>query len=203
MDERLLFLVNNLVWHTSHVTKEQRLAQKNQSAYVIWFTGLSGSGKSTLANALDRALYECGLHTFVLDGDNLRHGLNRDLAFSEADRQENIRRVGEVSKLFTDAGLIVLAAFISPFDSDRSLIKTLIGEENIIEIYLDTPLEICEKRDPKGLYKMARKGEIKSFTGIDSPYEAPKSANLVLNTSVLSEQQCVDIILNYLMSKTR
>jgi adenylylsulfate kinase len=178
------------------------MVQKSQKAYVVWFTGLSGSGKSTLANALDCSLYDQGLHTYVLDGDNLRHGLNRDLAFSEADRQENIRRVGEVAKLFTDSGLIVLAAFISPFDSDRSLIKTLIGEENIIEVYLDTPLNICEKRDPKGLYKMARNGQIKSFTGIDSPYEVPKSADIVLNTEVLSEQECVDIILNYVMSKT-
>jgi len=191
---------DDLVLHTSLVTKEQRLVQKNQSSYVIWFTGLSASGKSSLANALDHALYERGLHTFLLDGDSLRLGLNQDLGFSKLDRTENIRRVGEVAKLFTDAGLIVLAAFISPLQNDRSLIKTLIGEENFIEVYLDTPLSICEKRDPKGLYKKVRVGEIKGFSGIDSPYEVPEAANIVINTDNFLIEHCVDIILNYLIS---
>ncbi|MBJ7539829.1 adenylyl-sulfate kinase [Marinomonas transparens] len=190
--------MNNLTWQNLKVTKQHRLMQKKQPSYVLWFTGLSGSGKSTLANALEQALFERGLHTYLLDGDNLRHGLNQDLGFSETDRTENMRRVGEVSKLFTDAGLIVLAAFISPFQSDRSFIKDLIGEENVIDVYLDTPLSVCEQRDTKGLYKQARAGKIKGFTGIDSPYEAPKSADIVFNTDIMSVNDCVSIILAYL-----
>lgn len=190
---------NNVTWQPSHVTKTQRSVHKLQSSYVIWFTGLSGSGKSTLANALDRALYERGQHTCLLDGDNLRHGLNQDLGFSDTDRTENIRRVGEVTKLFTDSGLIVLAAFVSPFQRDRSFIKELVGDKNVIEVYLDTPLSVCERRDPKGLYQKAREGEIKGFTGIDSPYEVPKAADIVINTDLVSVELSVNIILEYLV----
>lgn len=190
----------NINWMTSpHITKAQRALQKNQTPYVVWFTGLSGAGKSTLANALDQALYERGFHTFLLDGDNLRQGLNRDLGFSEADRTENIRRVGEVTKLFTEAGVIVLAAFISPFQSDRAFIKDCIGADNVIEVYLDTPLAVCEQRDPKGLYQKAREGKIHGFTGIDSPYNVPENAEIVINTDLVSVHLSVKIILEYLV----
>ncbi|MEP7729509.1 adenylyl-sulfate kinase [Marinomonas primoryensis] len=195
-------MMNNLTWQNANITKNQRRLQKKQSSYVVWFTGLSGAGKTTLANALDHALFKQGLHTFLLDGDNLRHGLNKDLGFSEEDRTENIRRVGEVAKLFTDAGLIVLAAFISPFQNDRKCIKEAIGKRNIIEIYLDTPLSVCEKRDIKGLYQKAREGKIIGFTGIDSPYEVPESSDIVLNTGVVSVNDCVSIILEYLEERS-
>ncbi|EOJ7976825.1 adenylyl-sulfate kinase, partial [Campylobacter coli] len=150
----------NLTWHTSSITKTQRAKLKNQKPRVLWFSGLSGSGKSTLANAVEKKLFERGFHTYLLDGDNVRHGLNKDLGFDEVSRVENIRRIGEVCKLFIDAGMIVLCAFISPFEKDRKLIKDLLDEDEYIEIFVDTPLEICEKRDPKGLYKKARNGEI-------------------------------------------
>lgn len=188
----------NLVWQETIITQGDRAAQKAQSPCVIWFTGLSGAGKSTLANALEVALFERGKHSYLLDGDNLRHGLNQDLGFSEADRTENIRRVGEVAKLFVDAGLIVLAAFISPFQTDRASIKDLIGECKMVEVYLDTPLSVCESRDTKGLYRKARSGELKGFTGIDSPYEAPESADIVINTEAVSVVDSVAIILAYL-----
>ncbi|WP_421850627.1 adenylyl-sulfate kinase [Marinomonas sp.] len=188
----------NIVWQETIITQGDRAAQKTQSPCVVWFTGLSGAGKSTLANALEAALFERGKHSYLLDGDNLRHGLNQDLGFSEADRTENIRRVGEVAKLFVDAGLIVLAAFISPFQTDRASIKDLIGEYKMVEVYLDTPLSVCESRDTKGLYRKARAGELKGFTGIDSPYEAPESADIVINTGAVSVVDSVAIILAYL-----
>jgi adenylylsulfate kinase/bifunctional enzyme CysN/CysC len=156
------------------VTKEDRIQLLNQNPRLIWFTGLSGSGKSTLANGVESGLYELGYKTFLLDGDNMRTGLNRDLTFSDADRIENIRRIGEVSKLMIDAGLIVVSAFISPFISDRKMIGELVGTENFLEIYVDCPLEVCEQRDVKGLYGKARQGLIPNFTGIDSPYQAPE-----------------------------
>ncbi|MGM0565014.1 MAG: adenylyl-sulfate kinase [Pseudomonadota bacterium] len=181
----------NTVWHDHKISRAERASQKNQRPCIIWFTGLSGSGKSTVANALDVALQRDGYHTFLLDGDNVRHGLNKDLGFSDEDRVENIRRIGEVGKLFTDAGLIVLTAFISPFASDRRLVRNMFPAGEFIEVFLDTPLETCEERDPKGLYKKARAGEIPHFTGIDSPYEAPKRAELTLNTAELDIDQCV------------
>ncbi len=173
------------------VTKEDRIQLLNQNPRLIWFTGLSGSGKSTLANGVESGLYELGFKTFLLDGDNMRTGLNRDLTFSDADRIENIRRIGEVSKLMIDAGLIVVSAFISPFISDRKMIGELVGTENFLEIYVDCPLEVCEQRDVKGLYGKARQGLIPNFTGIDSPYQAPehpfvtiKSAEEPLGSSI-------------------
>ena len=191
---------NNSVWHDQSVSKHERSEHKNQKPCVLWFTGLSGSGKSTIANALEFELAKRGQHTFLLDGDNVRHGLNKDLGFSDADRVENIRRIGEVSKLFVDAGLIAVTAFISPFRSDRQLVRDLLGELEFVEIHMDTPLATCEARDPKGLYKKARAGEIKNFTGIDSDYEAPLSAEITLDTSVQSVPQCVEQITDYLLT---
>lgn len=165
------------------VTNEHRIKALGQKPKLIWFTGLSGSGKSTLANAIEDALYGMGYHTYLLDGDNVRTGLNKDLTFSDKDREENIRRIGEVANLMLDAGLIVISAFISPFISDRELIRGLVGEDNFLEIYLDCPLKICEERDVKGLYKKARQGLIKDLTGIDSPYEPPLSPFDVVRTA--------------------
>ncbi|EGV1347646.1 adenylyl-sulfate kinase [Campylobacter coli] len=190
---------NNLTWHASSITKAQRAKLKKQKPRVLWFTGLSGSGKSTLANAVEKKLFEQGFHTYLLDGDNVRHGLNGDLGFDEASRVENIRRIGELCKLFMDAGMIVLCAFISPFEKDRKLIKDLLNDDEYIEIFVDTPLEICEKRDPKGLYKKARQGEIKNFTGVDSPYERPKNPHIYITKEDLNEN--VDMILGFLYGK--
>ncbi|EKI8272551.1 adenylyl-sulfate kinase [Campylobacter coli] len=190
---------NNLTWHTSSITKTQRAKLKNQKPCVLWFTGLSGSGKSTLANAVEKKLFEQGFHTYLLDGDNIRHGLNGDLGFNEASRVENIRRIGELCKLFMDAGMIVLCAFISPFEKDRKLVKDLLEEDEYIEIFVDTSLEVCEKRDPKGLYKKARQGEIKNFTGVDSPYERPKNPHIYITKEDLNEN--VDMILGFLNKK--
>ncbi|HEG8149545.1 TPA: adenylyl-sulfate kinase [Campylobacter jejuni] len=190
---------NNLTWHASSITKAQRAKLKKQKPRVLWFTGLSGSGKSTLANAVEKKLFEQGFHTYLLDGDNVRHGLNSDLGFDEASRVENIRRIGELCKLFMDAGMIVLCAFISPFEKDRKLVKDLLEEDEYIEIFVDTSLEVCEKRDPKGLYKKARQGEIKNFTGIDSPYERPKNPHIHITKEDLNEN--VDMILRFLNGK--
>lgn len=191
-------LSTNIVWHEQNVTRAERARIKQQNPCLLWFTGLSGSGKSTIANALDVALYKRGHHTFLLDGDNVRHGLNKDLGFSDADRVENIRRIGEVSKLFTDAGLIVLSAFISPFASDRQLVRQLFPTGEFIEVFMDTPLSTCELRDPKGLYVKARAGQLKHFTGIDSPYERPARSEVVLDTSVLSVDDCVQQLIDFL-----
>ncbi|HEB7717254.1 TPA: adenylyl-sulfate kinase [Campylobacter coli] len=190
---------NNLTWHASSITKAQRAKLKKQKPRVLWFTGLSGSGKSTLANAVEKKLFEQGFHTYLLDGDNVRHGLNGDLGFDEASRVENIRRIGELCKLFMDAGVIALCAFISPFEKDRKLVKDLLEEDEYIEIFVDTSLEVCEKRDPKGLYKKARQGEIKNFTGIDSPYERPKNPHIHITKEDLDEN--VDIILEILKKR--
>ena len=165
---------SDVVWHLASVTHEQRVASLGHNPAVLWFTGLSGSGKSTVANAVDKLLHELGCKTYLLDGDNVRHGLNGDLGFSDQDRVENIRRIGEVSKLFVDAGLLVSTAFISPFNADREMVRKLLADKQFVEVYIDTPLEVCEQRDPKGLYKKARAGEIKNFTGIDSAYELPQ-----------------------------
>ena len=191
----------NIVWHHQKVTRADRASIKNQSPCLLWFTGLSGSGKSTIANALDVALFERGYHTFLLDGDNVRHGLNRDLGFSDEDRVENIRRIGEVSKLFTDSGVIVLSAFISPFTSDRRLVRNLFPAGEFIEVFMDTPLQTCEERDPKGLYEKARAGKIKHFTGIDSPDEAPERPEVRLDTSQMSVDECVNRLISYLLDR--
>ncbi len=180
-----------VIWHQTHITKDDRAKQKNQIPKCIWLTGLSGSGKSTLANALEVALTEQGKHTYLLDGDNVRHGLNKNLGMSDEDRTENIRRVSEVAKLMVDAGLVVITAFISPFRADRDAARVLFEDGEFVEVFADAPLEECEKRDPKGLYKKARAGEIKEFTGIDSPYEAPANAEVVINTAEHDIGECV------------
>ena len=190
---------NNIVWHNQSITKEKRLTLLNQKPCILWFTGLSGSGKSTIANAVELELFKRGRKTYLLDGDNVRHGLNKDLGFSEQDRIENIRRIGEVAKLFVDSGLIVLSAFISPFKSDRQIARSLVKYDEFIEVFIDTPLEVCEQRDPKGLYKKARVGAIKNFTGISSPYEAPEEPQIHIKTDEHSIQECVDIVINYLI----
>jgi len=177
---------SNVVWHNATVTRQRREEMNGHSGVILWFTGLSGAGKSSLSHAVEEALHQQGCHTFVLDGDNVRHGLCADLGFSTEDRVENIRRVGEVSKLFIEAGVIVLTAFISPFRSDRERVRSLVPHGDFLEIYCDSPLEVCEGRDVKGLYKRARAGEIKDFTGISSPYEAPEAPELTVETGMLS-----------------
>lgn len=194
-------MADNIVWHDHKVTRAERSTNKGQKPCLLWFTGLSGSGKSTIANALDVALHERGYHTFLLDGDNVRYGLCKDLGFSDQDREENIRRVGEVCKLFADAGLIVMSAFISPFTSDRRMVRKLFPAGEFIEVFMDTPLETCESRDPKGLYQKARSGEIKHFTGIDSPYEVPAHPEVRLDTSTMSVDECVNALVDYLLSR--
>ncbi|MFL1455744.1 adenylyl-sulfate kinase [Marinobacter sp. GN3S48] len=194
-------MAENIVWHDHKITRAERSVNKNQKPCLLWFTGLSGSGKSTIANALDVALHSRGYHTFLMDGDNVRHGLCKDLGFSDQDRVENIRRIGEVSKLFADAGLIVLSAFISPFTSDRRMVRNLFPAGEFIEVFMETPLDTCEKRDPKGLYEKARAGEIKNFTGIDSPYEAPEYPEVRLDTSTMSVDQCVDTLIGYMLER--
>lgn len=191
-----------VVWHHSVIDKQARARLKQQAPCCIWFTGLSGSGKSTLANALEAALYEQGIHTYLLDGDNVRHGLNANLGMSDADRAENIRRVSEVAKLMVDAGLVVITAFISPFRADRDAARALLGDGEFIEVFVDTPLEECEKRDPKGLYAKAREGVIKEFTGISSPYEAPEKPEIHVDTTGLDVEQCVRRVLQALTLKT-
>ncbi|BFM06765.1 adenylyl-sulfate kinase [Halioxenophilus aromaticivorans] len=192
----------NIKWHDHNVTHEQRIAQKNQKPCVLWFTGLSGAGKSTLANAVDAELFKRDRHTYLLDGDNVRHGLNKELGFSDEDRIENIRRIGEVSKLFVDSGLIVLSAFISPFRSDRQMVRELVNDGQFIEVFVATPLSVCEERDPKGLYKKAREGNIKNFTGIDSPYEEPDSPEICVNTAELGIPEAVSQVMAYLESQS-
>jgi adenylyl-sulfate kinase len=188
----------NILRQEVSVSTVERALQKHQSPHVIWFTGLSGAGKSTLANALEVALFARGHHSFLLDGDNLRHGLNQDLGFSDTDRSENIRRVGEVAKLFTQAGLIVITAFISPFKEEREWVKNLVGPSQFTEIYLSTSLSVCEERDVKGLYHKARMGDLTQFTGIDSPYDIPDNADIDIDTAAVSVEESVAIILQYL-----
>ena len=192
---------SNIVWHHHCVSKEEHSTQKSQKPCTLWFTGLSGSGKSTIANALESRLNAMGKHTYLLDGDNIRHGLNKDLGFSNEDRIENIRRIGEVCRLFIDAGLIVISAFISPFHSDRQIVRDLVELGEFIEVFIDTPLEICEERDPKGLYQKARKGEIPTFTGISSPYEAPATSEIHILTAEKSIDESVNMIISYLQEK--
>lgn len=188
----------NIVWHQFKVSKAQRSTQKKQQPCVLWFTGLSASGKSTVAGAVEQKLFELNHHTYLLDGDNVRHGLNKDLGFSDDDRVENIRRIGEMSKLFADAGLIVLSAFISPFRSDRQLVRDLMSDGEFVEIFMNTSLEVCEQRDPKGLYQKARRGEIKNFTGIDSEYEQPEQPEITLNTAQFDVETCALQVIDYL-----
>jgi adenylylsulfate kinase len=185
----------NVVWHNATVTRARREAQNGHRGAIIWFTGLSGSGKSTLAHALEEALYQRGCRTFVLDGDNVRHGLCGDLGFSTKDREENIRRIGEMAKLFMEAGVIVLTAFISPYRADRERVRGLVEHGDFIEIYCDTSIEICETRDVKGLYKKARAGQIGEFTGISSPYEIPEKPELAVNTGTAELDVCVQQVI--------
>ncbi len=191
----------DIVWHDHAVTQEERSAVKKHQACVLWFTGLSGSGKSTIANAVEALLNKKSVHTYLLDGDNVRHGLNGDLGFSDEDRVENIRRVGEVSNLFVDAGLVVLTAFISPFYADRAQARSKVPEGKFLEVFIDTPIEICESRDPKGLYKKARQGEIKNFTGIDSEYDAPVNPEIHIKTQDRSIEACAKEIIGQLETR--
>ena len=188
----------NVVWQEQAVTREQREAQNRHKSFVIWFTGLSGSGKSTLANAVEAELHKLSCNSFVFDGDNVRHGLCGDLGFSEEDRIENIRRVAEMSRLFIEAGVIALTAFISPFREDRRKVRDLMPKGDFIEVYCDCSLDTCERRDVKGLYKKARAGIIKNYTGISSPYEEPEWAEIVVDTDSLSVEESANLIMQYL-----
>ncbi len=189
---------SNTVWHHATVNRLRREQQNQHKSCILWFTGLSGAGKSTLAHAVEERLHQMGCRTYVLDGDNVRHGLCGDLGFSEEDRKENIRRVGNVSKLFLDAGVIVLSAFISPFMADRQLVRNMVTPGDFLEIYCNSPVEVCEQRDVKGLYKKARQGEIKEFTGITSPYEIPGNPELTTNTGTEVLENCVSQVINLL-----
>ena len=187
----------NVVWQQQTVSRKQRESLNKHRGAILWFTGLSGAGKSTISSSVEAALHERGILTMVLDGDNIRHGLCSDLGFSETDRQENIRRIGETAKLFMESGVVILTAFISPFRSDRQIARGLVNEEDFSEIYIECPLEVCEDRDIKGLYKKARNGEINNFTGISSPYEVPENASLTVNTDDLSVEECVEKVIKY------
>lgn len=186
----------NVVWHHATVTRARREAQNGHRSAVLWFTGLSGSGKSTLAHAVEEHLHQRGCRSFVLDGDNVRHGLCGDLGFSAQARQENIRRIGEMAKLFMEAGVIVLTAFISPYRADRERVRGMVERGDFIEIYCDAPIEVCEARDVKGMYKKARAGQIAEFTGVSSPYEAPESPNITVNTGRLQLSDCVQRVID-------
>lgn len=188
----------NIVHQNCLVTKAKRISKHAQKPCILWFTGLSGSGKSTIANAVENILFEKGKMTYLLDGDNMRYGLNKDLDFDDNDRKENIRRIGEVSKLFVDAGLIVLSAFISPFQKDREIARTLVENDEFYEIFIDAPIEVCEARDRKGLYKKARAGKILHFTGIDSPYEPPINPDIRVQTDILNIAECANMIITKL-----
>lgn len=191
----------NVVWHSATVTRSRRAELNKHQSKVLWFTGLSGAGKSTIAHAVEEELYCRGFRTFVLDGDNVRHGLCADLGFSDRDRVENIRRIGEVSKLFVEAGVLVLTAFISPFRDDRMKVRTLLSSDDFLEIYCKCPLTVCEERDVKGLYKRARSGEIKGFTGISSPYEEPVDPELIIDTSIMTLDDSVQAVLDMLLAR--
>lgn len=191
----------NLFEEIFHVVKEHRAMQKNQKPCVVWLTGLSGAGKSTIAKELDSKLYMLGVHSYILDGDNLRIGINKGLGFSDAERSENIRRTAEITKLFVDAGLVVIVAIISPFTNDRNIARMLFEEHEFIEVFVDAPLDVVEQRDTKGLYKKAREGEFKNFTGIDSPYEPPLKPEIYVPTHVISSNEATNKILNYILEK--
>jgi len=189
----------DVVWQDSEINKERRNKLNRHKSAILWFTGLSGSGKSTIANELEKILYQLSFRTFILDGDNIRHGLSKDLGFSDDDRKENIRRIGEVAKLFIESGTITLTTFISPFKDERQSVRQLVGENEFFEVFVKCPLDLCEQRDVKGLYKKARKGEIKKFTGIDSPYEEPDNADLTVDTATMTTEECVNAILKYMI----
>jgi adenylylsulfate kinase len=191
----------NIKWHEGKVVKANRHQLHGHNSALLWFTGLSGSGKSTISVEVEKSLHEDGIHTYRLDGDNIRHGLNQDLSFSIEDRKENIRRVGEVSKLFVDAGVLTLAAFISPFKEDRAFVRSLLQHQEFIEIYVHASVKTCIQRDPKGLYEKVVKGEIKGFTGIDSPYEIPESPEIIVDTECQSIEESVEQIVQYLKNK--
>ena len=191
---------SNIVWHEASITKEERRTQNKHQSFILWFTGLSASGKSSVANAFARRLFDRGNQAFVLDGDNVRHGLNKDLGFDEAGRRENIRRIGEVSNLFVENGQIVLTAFISPYREDRQVVRALVEEGEFIEVYVRCSVETCEQRDPKGLYKKARNAEIPNFTGISAPYEEPENPEIILDTEHYSIEECVDQLTEILTS---
>lgn len=192
----------NTVWHEHHVSQKQRSILKQQKPCILWFTGLSGSGKSTVANAVENLLFGMNKHTYLLDGDNVRQGLNKGLGFNEADRVENIRRVGEVANLFSDAGLIVVTAFISPFEKDREMVRSMAMQGQFVEVFIDAPIEVCEQRDPKGLYKKARAGEIKDFTGIDSPYDVPVNPEIHVINDGISIEEAASQVVSYLKDKS-
>lgn len=191
----------NIKWHHGKITKEDRVKLLNQKGVTIWLTGLSGSGKSTIAVELEHVLIENKHHAYILDGDNIRHGLNKDLGFSPEDRTENIRRIGEVAKLFTDANIIAITAFISPYRKDRDAVRKLLNDGKFIEVYVKCSVDVCEERDTKGLYKKARSGEVKDFTGISAPYEEPHNPELTIDSSKLSVEESARAILNYLIEK--
>jgi adenylylsulfate kinase len=191
----------NIYWHSATISRVDREKLNGHKSAILWFTGLSGAGKSTLAHAVEDRLYQLGARTYVLDGDNIRHGLCKDLGFSDADRTENIRRIGEVAKLFTDSGVMALTAFISPFRSDRDAVRELVEDGDFIEVYCKCDLDVCEERDVKGLYKKARAGEIPEFTGINSPYEEPLNAEIIVDTSAQSIEQSVEQVINALTKR--
>ena len=196
-----MIINNNITWHHAVITRAHREKLNGHKGAALWFTGLSGTGKSTLAHAIEERLYYLGCRTFVFDGDNVRHGLCSDLGFSSEDRRENIRRIGEMVKLFVEGGMIAMTAFISPYRRDREWVRLLVGKENFVEIFCDCSLEICEKRDVKGLYAKARRGEIPEFTGISAPYEVPENPELHLKTDKMSLNDCVDVVVNYLLER--
>ena len=189
----------HVYWHQGAITRKDRQRLNGHRGFTVWFTGLSGSGKSTLAVATEEALYERGFHTFILDGDNVRHGLNRDLGFTDADRVENIRRVAEAARLFVDAGVMVLVSFISPFRSERDMAREMLEEGEFYEVYVNTPLEVCEARDPKGLYKKARAGQLQNFTGIDSAYETPENPEITVNTAETQPEELAEEIVRTIL----
>jgi adenylylsulfate kinase len=192
---------SEVYWETWEVSKNDRRKIKGHSSLIIWLTGLPSSGKTTIARELEKRLHDMGGHTYVLDGDNMRHGLNKDLGFSKEERSENIRRIAEVSKLFVDAGLIVICAFVSPFKEDRETARTLVDDSEFIEVYVNCPVMVCMQRDPKSLYKKAVSGQIKAFTGVNDPYEIPESPELMVETDVMTLPECVDMIIKYLHDK--
>lgn len=193
---------DNIIFHNYSVTRKERNARYKHPSFVLWFTGLSGSGKSTIANAVEQELFKKGMKTYTLDGDNIRSGINKGLSFSEEDRYENLRRIAEVGKLFVDAGIVAIGAFVSPLQKDRELIKTIIGKDDFVEIFVDTSLAECERRDVKGLYKKARAGEIKNFTGIDAPYERPENPDILIETEKESIEDAVIKVLNFVENKS-
>lgn len=191
----------NIIPHNFTITQQQRSDLKNHKPLLVWFTGLSGSGKSTIANALEKALFEEKIHTYLLDGDNVREGLNNNLSFSPEDRTENIRRIAEVANLMIDAGLVVIASFVSPYREDRENVKRIVGYNNFVEVFVNTPIEECERRDVKGLYAMARAGEIQNFTGVNAPYESPMAPDVEVDTMMVSVEEAVAFILKFIAKK--